>query len=517
MGMKELTEELYVHRETAKAMGGEKKVNEQHARERYTVRERIDKLLDPGSFWEMGLLNRSEEPGMTDLTPADGRVCGFGKIDGRKVAVVGEDRTVLGGSGGRVGRFKRELVRDIATKKGYPIIGLGDEAGGVRLPDTMGSYGMLRLARDIKNGGSMFPLPRRVPKVEVIMGECFGEPSWNAAWSDFVVMVKGTAMGAAGPKIIAQAIGEEVTPQQMCGWEIHAELTGQVDAFAENEEESLDIVRKYLSYMPSHVDEKPPYLSSTDDPCRTLEDLGQIVPDQLGRVYNMYRLVEQIVDDGDYFPLKEKYAKSIITTLARIGGNVVGIIANNPWFDAGAPNVPAIEKMTSFICLCDSFNIPLIFLADIPGMLPGTASEKQKLPTKIIVMLEALGMATVPKISIVIRKSYGIGFQCMGAGQVDIQAAWPTASISFVDTAIGVELVHGGKIAKSPDPEAERKKLLKEWGIQSEPWGGAGVGYLEIIDPKETRKFIYEALDILRGNRGDCISRHNLSNWPTGF
>jgi len=517
MGMKELTEELYARREKAKQMGGEQKVRAQHERGRLTARERVDKLLDPDSFWEVGLLNRSDEPGMAELTPADGRICGVGKIDGRKVVVVAEDRTVLGGSGGRVGRFKKEEIRAMAAEKGYPIIGLGDEAGGVRLPDTMGSFGMLRLARDQKHCGLMFPLPRRVPRIEAIMGECFGEPSWNAAWSDFVVMVKGTAMGAAGPRIIEYAIGEKVTPQEMCGWEIQAELTGQVDAFAEDEEECLAIVKKYLSYMPSHTEEEPPFLPTRDDPYRRLEDLDKIVPDRYDRGYDMYRLIELIVDDGDYFSLKREYAESIITSLARIGGRVVGIIANNPWYDAGAPNVPAIEKATSFICLCDSFNIPLIFLTDIPGMFPGTASEKLKLPTKIVVMVEAIGLATVPKICIVIRKAYGIGFQCMGAGQEDIHAAWPTASISFVDTLTGVELVYGRKIAESQNLEEERARLIEEWGVQSAPWGGASVSCLEVIDPKDTRKFIYKSLDVIRGNRGKCIGQHHLANWPTGF
>ena len=183
MGMKELTEELYARRERARQMGGEQKVKAQHARGRLTARERVNSLLDPGSFWEMGLLNHSDEPGMAELTPSDGRVCGVGKIDGRRVVVVAEDRTVLGGSGGRVGRFKREEIRDLAIEKNYPIIGLGDEAGGIRLPDTMGSFGMARLARDQRLCGLMHPLPRKVPRVEAIMGECFGEPSWNAAWS----------------------------------------------------------------------------------------------------------------------------------------------------------------------------------------------------------------------------------------------------------------------------------------------------------------------------------------------
>ena len=519
MGMDEAIKELHLRREKAKKMGGKEKAKRQHEHGRLTARERIGKLLDPNSFWEVGILNTSDVPGMAEVTPADGRVCGIGTIDGRKVAVVAEDRTVLGGSGGRIGtKVKMANLHKIANEKGYPVIGLGDDSGGVRLPDQMGSIGMTR-ARNIGAGHKhhTFQLPRQTPRISAIMGECFGEPSWNAARADFVVMVKGATMAAAGPRIIEQAIGEKITPQQLGGWEIHANFTGQVDAFAENDEECLAIVRKFLSYMPSHTGEEPPYLPTQDDPHRRLEDVGRIVPHQLNRGYDMYRLVKAIVDDGKYFSLKAEWAKALITCLARIGGRVVGIIANNPMYNAGAPDVPAIEKETNFICLCDSFNIPIIFITDIPGMFPGKDAEKQKLPTKIVVLLEAMDLATVPKVGILVRKAYGIGWQCMGLSHEDVYAAWPIASISFVDTEIGVDLVHGRAIAEAQDPEAEKKRLLEQWVADSAPWGGASVSALEVIDPRDTRKFLAEVLDILRGNRGNSIGEHKLANWPTGF
>ena len=518
MEMEEAINELYRRRERAKQLGGEKRVKAQHDLGRLTVRERIDKLLDSGSFWEMGVLNHSDVPEVAEITPADGRVCGIGAINGRKVAVIGEDRTIFGGSGGHVGGMKAERLRRIADERGYPIIGLGDEIGGVRLPDWLGSAG---LARGVSVGagaeGVRYHLPRKTLRIEAIMGECFGEPSWNAARADFVVMVKGTAMGAAGPRIIEEAIGEKITPQELCGWEIHANYTGQIDAFAENDEECLEIVKKFLSYMPSHTSEEPPSMPTQDDVNRRIDNVEKLVPVQLNRGYDMYRFIRALVDDGQYFPLKKEFGPAIVTCLARLGGRVVGIIANNPLFHAGAPDIQAIEKSTSFICLCDSYNIPIVFLGDVPGMYPGTESEKLKLPTKIVVLIEAMELATVPKVHVLLRKAYGIGWACMGARQAELTAAWPTASISFVEPTIGVELVYGRKLAESADSEAEKGKLVEKWSVDSAPWGAAGVTALEVIDPRDTRKWIAEALDILRGNRGSTISEHNLANWPTGF
>jgi acetyl-CoA carboxylase carboxyltransferase component len=518
MDMEEAIRELYRRREKAKRMGGEEKVRKQHEKGRLTARERVDLLLDPGSFWEMGMLNTSNVPGMEEVTAADGRVCGMGLVDSRKVAVEAQDNTILGGSGGRVGHRKVDQLIRMADTRGYPVVRLMDGVGGIRLPEQMGSKGMVgdkHIGAGIPD--EMFRVTRRTPRVTVIMGECFGEPSWNACQSDFVVMVKGTAMGAAGPKILEEAISEKITPQQLCGWEIHAELTGQIGAFAESDGEAISIVKTFLSYMPSHNGEEPPSAPIQDDPGRRLDDIGTIVTARPNQGYNMYRVIERIVDDKTYLAVKAEWAESIITCLARIGGRVVGIIANNPWFNAGAPDVPATEKAVYFLCLCDSFNIPIVFLQDVPGMFPGKDAEKLKLPTKIMVLLQAIGLVTVPKITVLLRKAYGIGWRCMGISQDDMSAAWPIASISFVDPAIGVSMVYGRKITESPDPETKKKRLMEKWAINSAPWGAAAVTPLEIIDPRDTRRWIFEALEILRGNRGNSIGKHQLANWPTGF
>jgi len=463
------------------------------------------------------MLNLSERPEMKDRTPADGRVTGIGTIDGRKVAVDADDRTVLGGSDGWVGCFvKRPRLQVLFTKKGYPEVYLGDNLGGLRLPDGMGSAGMSRSPLP----PSLMQNPRQTPRVAAIMGECFGEPSWIASLADFVVMVKGTAMGAAGPRILKVAIGEDITPWELGSWELRYKQTGEVDAVAENDEECLKIIKDYLSYMPSHNDEEPPVVPTNDPIDRRIDDINKVVPDELHRGYDMHRVIKRIVDDGKYFELKAEFGKSLITCLARIAGRVVGFIANNPFFDAGAPSVQSCEKAASFICLCDSFNIPLIHLADVPGMFPGSVSEKQKLPEKIINWLEAQTLATVPKLSIIMRKSYGIGYNVMlqPYETADFVVAWPTASVSFVDPEVGVELVYGRRLEQHPDPEAERERLKKEWATDAAPWEAAEMGYFDdIIDPRDTRKWLAETLEVITGYRRNFISEHRLAVWPTGF
>jgi len=514
MGMEDAIKELYARREKMKQMGGKERVAKQHARGRLTARERIDKLLDPGSFWELGMHAHAVEPELAKVSPADGKICGIGTIGGRKVGIIAQDRTVLGGSSARIGGQKIATVHKMANEGGYPTIELAD-GGGARFPSTTGSAGLT--GGSIGTHDSLTPT-RKVPKIVAVMGEHFA--AWEAARADFTVMVKGAAMGAAGPKMFEKAIGQKITPQELGGWEIQARETGQVDAVAENEEECFEIIKEFLSYMPSNNDEEPPYVPTQDDPCRRLENVGKIVPDQPNRGYDMHRLIKLIVDDGKFFPLKPEFGKPLITCLARIGGRVVGIYANNPFYNAGAPEIQAIEKVTDFLCLCDSFNIPLVSLFDIPGMFPGKDAERQKLPTKIVVWLQAQNLVTLPKILIIVRKSYAMGYLCMTGNlkRTDFMVAWPSATISFADPDALLDVAAESRIARAQDPEAEKERVLEEWAIDSAPWGGAGLyGLQDVIDPRDTRKFIAQALDIARGERGKIISEHRLQNWPTGF
>jgi len=521
MTMQDAVNELEARRERAKKMGGEKRVAKQHARGRLTARERVGKLLDSGSFIELGLLAHADIPELKELSAADGRICGVGTINGRKVGIIAQDRTVLGGSGGPIGTRKTLTQHQLAVEGGYPLIELADESGGVRIQNVMGSGGWVGewLGNTMLHGNIWADI-RKIPRISAIMGECFGEPSWNAAVSDFTVMVKGTAMGAAGPKMLEKATGEKITAQELAGWELQSRVTGQIDAVAEDDEHCLEVIKEFLSYVPSNCDEEPPYMPTQDDPYRKLDKIDKIVPTQFHRGYDMYHLIRHIVDDGKYFPLKKEFAPSLVTCLARIGGRVVGIYGNNPMYNSGAPDVPACEKGTNFLCFCDSYNIPIISLIDIPGMFPGQDAEKQKLPLKIMVWVEAQNLVTVPRVHIIIRKYYAMGVVCMQGNRKsrDIIASWPNARMSFVDPDIGLGLAMESRIADAPDPEAERKRVQEEWTAQTTPWDAAGLyGVHDIIDPRDTRKFIFQSLEMLRGNRDKVISEHKLQNWPTGF
>ena len=327
-------------------------------------------------------------------------------------------------------------------------------------------------------------------------------------------------MGAAGPKMLEKSIGQKVSAEELGGWKIQSQITGQADAIAENDGHCLEIIKEFLGYMPSNCDEEPPYMPSQDNPNRRLEEVDKIVPIQLNRGYDMYRLIRHIVDEGKYFSIKQEFAPALVTCLARIGGRVVGIYGNNPMYNAGAPDVAACEKGTQFLCLCDSFNIPLISLIDIPGMYPGREAEKLKLPTKIIVWVQAQNLVTVPRIHIIVRKYFAMGVVCMQGYRrtTDITVAWPNAKMSFVDPDIGLGLAMQSKIDGAFDPETEKKTMLKEWTERSAPWDAAGLyGIHDIIDPKDTRKFIMQALEMLRGRRDKVIGEHRLQNWPVGF
>lgn len=514
MGMNDALKELKRRKDKALQMGGPEKVGRQHERGYLTVRERIDKLLDPGTFFEIGRLNHSDIAGMEEKTAADGKVDGVGKIEGRQVVVISNDATVLAGSGGRVGGMKSRRLSALAIEKGYPIINLG-EAGGARIPDIQGSDGLSSMTIGAAYGTRM----RRVPQVATIMGECFGDPSWAAAASDFVVQVKGSCMAVSGPRVLEIAKSEKISNEELGGWKLHSEVTGQVDRVAEDEEDCFRIVREFLSYLPSNADELPPMVPGKEDPGAGQEKLLKIVPDQSNRVYDMNRIIKTIVDDEKIFPIKPDFDKSVIACLARIDGRTVGFIANQPRYLAGAMGPDGCDKCCSFICLCDSYHIPLIFLHDTPGFLVGPDAEKKRMPGKIINFIEALSFCTVPKISIVIRKSYGMAYSNMCGSNMgaDFIFAWPSADISFMAPEVAANVVYAAKIARANDPGEERRKAIEEMRLASAPWQAAGLGYLDdVIDPRDTRKVIIQALELARGKNGG-MSRRRLANWPTSL
>ena len=510
-------EELAARKEKALAMGGPEKIARQHGKGLLTVRERIEKLVDPGTFDEVGLLLHSDLPDAADQTPADGKVCGFGEIDGRTVFISGDDVTVKAGSGGRMGGRKMRRWDAAAAEKGFPLIHLGD-AGGARLPDIMGSAGMMSMTYPIEGEAR----DRRVPMIATIMGECYGSPSWIAAISDIVIQVKGTGiMAVAAPRILEVATTEIATPDELGGWELHARKTGQVDLFAEDDEDCLRLARLALSYLPDNSDELPPVVPCDASPDARAEILYDVVPSNPKRGYDMHNAVKIIMDPDSMLELKPYYDGSLITCLARLDGRVVGVLANNPMVNAGAMGPGACEKATAFICLCDSFHIPLVFLHDTPGFLVGKAAEDQKMPLKIMQFIQALQKTTVPRISVVMRKSYGMAHCNMSGGGMGsyMLMAWPTADVSFMAPDVAVNVVFGGKMQGVEMTDEQRRQFYDELVRGSEPWEAAGLGFVDkIIDPANTRKELIKALQYSRGPKGEHgKSKRLLAGWPRMF
>lgn len=498
----------------ARQMGGADKLARQAAKKRLNARERLEKLLDAGSFDEHGLLTVSDMPGMADRTPADGKVSGFGRIAQREVFVAADDVTVLAGAGGRVGTGKQFKAMHYAIEKGIPCIHLGD-AGGARVPDIMGSAGMMSMVYPIGGGARN----RRVPLITAILGECFGGAAWTASVSDVVIQVKGSTMCVGGPSILEIATGEKATLEELGGWELHARTTGQVDLFAESDEEALALVRRALSYFPSSARELPPVESAAPRAAR-LDQVMDLVPADPRMAYDMRRLLEAVCDEGSLLELKPFYDPSLITALARIEGQVVGLLANNPRATAGAMGPGACEKAVSFLCLCDSFHIPLIFVHDTPGFFVGRRAEEGAMPLRIMNWIAALQQCSVPRISLIVRKSYGMAHCNMSGGNMgsDVLLAWPSADVSFMAPAVAVNVVHGRKLAELPEPEREaaRQAAMDEISRTNAPWDAAARGLIDrVIDPRDTRIELARALERARGADGNGgRSQRLLANWP---
>jgi acetyl-CoA carboxylase carboxyltransferase component len=500
----------------ARAMGGADKVARQHLAGRLTARERIGLLLDEDSFHELGLLARSDRPQDHATTPTDGKITGYGKIDARAVYVGVDDTTIKAGSYGRVGHKKAHEGMDYAVKKGFPVINLGD-AGGGRIPDVMGAPGLMSIVLPIDQP----PRDRFVPYIATIMGDCFGGPSFYAALADIVIQVKGSVMAVTGPAVLAAATGEQVEAQALGGWELHARTTGQVDLFADDDAHCLALVRKVLGYLPANANHLPPVVRVGDPASRRLESIYQQLPASPRQGYDMRRVVSSIADEDSVLELKPLYDRSLMTAFARMDGTVVGILANNPMFNAGAMGWGACEKATAFIALCDSFHIPLIFLHDTPGFFVSQTAEEHKMPLRIMQFIDALHHATVPKLSVIVRKSYGMAHcNMLGANMnADCLLAWPTADVSFMAPEVAVNVVYGRKIAKADDPEAERARLLAEMKELNSPWEAAGLNLIDdIIDPADTRIELIRALRRAQGPDGEMgRSERRLASWPTTY
>ena len=507
--------ELNKRLEQSLQMGGEQRITRQHKRGRMTVRERIDHLLDEGSFDEMGQLAHSDLPEAADKTPADGKVCGFGAIDRRTVFVSADDATVMAGAGGRVGVGKQFKGAKYAIEKGFPIIHLGD-GGGARIPDIMGATGMMSMVYPIQGQ----PRNRYVPQITTIMGECYGGPTWTAAVSDVVIQVKDAIMAVAGPPILETATGEQATPQELGGWELHAHTTGQVDLFAEDDNDCLRLVRDVLSYFPSNADNPPPVVATCEDAHKQIP-ATQIVPDDPKGIYDMHHLIEAIADTNSVLEFKPYFDGSLITALARLDGQVVGFLANNPLVNVGAMGPGACEKACAFIALCDSFHIPMIFLHDTPGFFVSKYAEERKMPLKIMTFIQALQQSSVPRLSVIVRKSYGMAHcNMVGANMgADLLLAWSIAEVSFMAPAVAVNVMYGRKLQELPDPEAAREQYIEQMRQGNAVWDAAGLNLVDkVIHPDDTRRELIKGLHRARGADGkQGMSRRLLANWARMF
>lgn len=493
----------------ARMMGGEDKLEKRRKAGQLNARERIDRLLDSGTFRETGLFGVSYIPEMRDSTPGDGKITGFGKIDGRRVGVVGYDFTVKGSSSSYTNNRKMAHVKDTGGKRGFPVVFLG-ESTGVRMPDIMGE-GM-----GMNFEGPRFLRTREAPWVAAVLGNAFGSAAWHACCSDFCVMRKGSVMAVASPRVVSMSLGREVTPEELGGWQVLAEHSGFADAVVDSDEQAIDTIKRFLSYLPTNNRQAPPVAPVPEGSDEAVKSILDLIPESASQVYDVRKVIRAFVDLDSFFEVKERYGRSITTALARLDGRTIGIVANNPLYKGGAMDADACSKATDFIVLCDSYNVPLVFLQDQPGFLIGPDAEKRGVIGRVINWMNALLQVTVPRISIILRKSYGRGFINMGgAGIADEIAAWWTAEVSFMNPRTAVMVVHGVK--EEDDPERFRD-LLAEMARNGGAYDLAAVyGVKEVLDPRETREYLKETLEVHTLRLSGGVGQHRLSNWPTSY
>lgn len=496
---------------SALAMGGQQRLDKLAAAGRLNARQRIDYLFDPGSFLEVGMFARGEPREDWDKTPADGKVTGYGRIQGREAAVVSHDITVKSASSSPINVRKMGHMRRTAIAQGMPLV-LLNESSGARIPDTMGAIGTGTLGQD----PTQFIRMREVPYVAAVLGPAFGTACWFTQLSDFVVMRKDAQLAISSPRVTEIAIRQKIDPMELAGWRMQAEVTGKVDYGVDSDEEALDLLKKFLSYLPSHHNELPPRAavpSGADEPAARMLEL---VPEDRAKVYDMRKVAAALCDPGSLFPLKERFARTAFTALGRIDGRVVGILGSNPMFKAGALDADSCDKACTFFVLCDSFNIPIIILVDTPGFLIGVEGERRKAPGKVINMMSALQMCSVPKFSIVMRKSYGQAYLNMGGTRnTDEMLAWYSADVGFMDPNVGVNVVYGVK--REEDPE-RFEQLVQEIKRDSSAYDLAGIfSAVAVIDPRESRRWLARLLEVHQKRPTKGIGKHLLCGWPTTF
>lgn len=496
------------------AMGGAEKVRRVHERGRLTVRERIDHLLDAESFHELGTFARSQRPEDHDTTPGDGKIVGFGRVAGREVGVAGDDVTVKRGSSAPIGSRKVARAMERSLDVGCPFVYFG-ETGGARIPDTLGSEGFSSVPPSL----AASERARAVPVVSVIAGESFGGSSFQAAFSDIVIQVRGSCLAVTSPRVIHVATGEDIGFEELGGVDVHARTTGMIDRVADDDDDAIAQVKACLGYLPQNAWSLPER-ASWDGSLADDDRIYDVVPTRRTRAYDMRKVIALLSDDGQMFELKPDFARSMTTALVRVAGRSVGIVANNPNYYAGAITPDGCDKATSFVCLCDAFNIPLVFLQDVPGFMVGRKVEHERLLHKAIMFEYALGLCRVPRITVILRKAFGLAYFSMGGGRMGARRvlAWPGAEISFMDPEVGVNVLHAERLKTAADPTAERARLVEEFRRDTDPFGAAGIMDIdEVIDPAETRRWLRREIDAFDLQPDARDPRRPLAYWPTCF
>jgi len=503
MKMNDRLDHLRALKEKAKLGGGQARIDRQHAKGSMTARERIDLLLDKGSFEEFDMfkVHRCSDFGMEkQIYPGDGVVTGHGTVDGRTVYVFAQDFTVLGGSLSETQSEKICKLLDLAMKNGSPVIGLND-SGGARIQEGIGSLaGFSELfQRNVMASGV-------VPQISAIFGPCAGGAVYSPALTDFVVMVQEKSyMFLTGPKVVKATINEDVTVEALGGAAMHSSRSGVSDYAAVSEEDAITYIRRLLSFLPQNNLENPPAVECTDSSDRMIEDLNGIVPENPNAAYDMKEVILHIVDNRDFFEIKENFAPNIIVGFARFNGMAVGIVANQPAHLAGVLDIDSSVKGARFVRFCDCFNIPVVTLVDVPGFLPGTAQEYGGVIRNGAKILYAFAEATVPKVTVITRKAYGGAYCVMSPKHLrgDINYSWPTGEIAVMGAKGAVGILHGREAAKAEDPAGFLAEKEKEYQDKvANPYIAAQRGFIDdIIEPSHTRSRIIRALRLLQNKR----------------
>ncbi len=496
-------EDLQERRKVILAAGGEKKIAKRHEQGKMTARERILALLDPQSFVELDAFveHRCTNFDMAAIkAPGEGVVTGYGTIDGRLVYVFAQDFTVIGGSLGEMHAKKICKVLDLALKMGAPVIGMND-SGGARIQeavDALSGYGDIFFRNTIASGV--------VPQISVIMGPCAGGAVYSPALTDFIFMVDKTSnMFITGPAVIKSVTGEDVSAEKLGGAMTHNSVSGVAHFVHSNEAETIAAIRKLIGFLPLNNMENPPVVPCTDDVNRMCEDLNTILPDSANKAYDMKAVITSVVDNGDFFEVQPYYAPNFITGFARIGGKTVGILANQPKAMAGCLDINASDKASRFISICDSFNVPLLTFVDVPGFLPGVNQEYGGIIRHGAKMLYAYSEATVPKMTVIVRKSYGGAYLAMCSKHLgaDTVFAWPQAEIAVMGPDGAANIIFKKEIDASSNPAETRAEKIAEYRAEfATPYQAAKRGYVDdVIEPRETRQKVAAALNMLSSKR----------------